>query len=70
MKPSYEALKRHHQSGQFYKSAYVADEAVYKELGYDLAELVKLKRLQEYLRRSHEHCLAQGGGAHPGTPQD
>ena len=42
VKPSYEALKRHHKSAQFYKSGYVSDEAVYQELGYDLAELLKL----------------------------
>lgn len=42
VKPSYEALKRHHKSAQFYKSGYVSDEAVYQELGHDLAELLKL----------------------------
>jgi hypothetical protein len=42
VKPSYEALKRHHNSGQFYKPGYVSDEAVYQELGFELAELLKL----------------------------
>lgn len=42
MKPSYEVLKRYHQSSQFYKPGYVSDEAIYQELGFDLAELLKL----------------------------
>ena len=41
MKPSYEVLKRHHHSSEFYKPGFLSGEGLYKEIGYDQAELMK-----------------------------
>lgn len=41
MKPSFSALKANHSSSEFTSPDYVAAEAVYKELGYELADLLK-----------------------------
>jgi len=41
MKPSYATLKNNHYTSNSIKSGYVSGEALYKELGYDHAKLIK-----------------------------
>lgn len=41
MKPTYAALKSHHYSSEFYKAGYKSGDAFYREIGYELGDLVK-----------------------------